>query len=69
MKVTANPGLLAEHSCLRLLLLSCCCCLLSPAAVLLLQVVAMKQEIKDFLTSKNVPWEEVRRVLGCGESL
>jgi hypothetical protein len=26
------------------------------------QVVGMKQEIKDYLTSKNVPWEEVR---GC----
>lgn len=23
------------------------------------KVVAMKQEIKDFLSSKNVPWEEV----------
>jgi hypothetical protein len=24
------------------------------------QVVGMKQEIKDYLTQKGVPWEEVR---------
>jgi hypothetical protein len=32
----------------------------AAAAASAVQIVGMKQEIKDYLTSKNVPWEEVR---------